>query len=188
MAGTSVINANRVAKIAMDKINLVIYDGLIKTCRDMLSNAKIKAAYHNLTGNTLTSITCGIYKEGKLKQIVNIREAEHLKDPTRKKLSSDMSRGVRFEDYDSGEEVFISKKILSSRFMQTDMDYGYNTARRFLRTYVPKSKNCVVMTTGTEYSTFIENTKKLNVLTETQLESPQIFGVNILAAARKYAK
>lgn len=114
-----------------------------------------QAGFRNLTGNTLTSYSYGIYLNGVL-QLMNYFDG---KSAIRKKLKKD--EVVRdFVDYDGNNRAYFQANI------DTDGDYGVNSASMFLQTYKPKGKYSIIFTTGTEYSAYLENVRELNVLTE----------------------
>ena len=139
---------------------------LTKAAYALLIDAETSKEYHNLTGNTLTSYMVGIYENGKLRRIVSIYQADSLKRPTSRKLSRGNGKGViRVEDYDSGRIIPVKKYKL----VETDEGYGYDTSKSFLASYRPENSKgfSLVMCTGTEYSEYLESSKKLNTLTET---------------------
>lgn len=114
-----------------------------------------QAEYRNLTGNTLTSYSYGIYLKGSLQLINYFSGSNSVRRKLRKgEIVKD------FIDYDGNERRFYKGTI------DTDGDYGVNTASLFLQTYKPKGKYSMIFTTGTEYSAYLENVRDLNVLTE----------------------
>ena len=114
-----------------------------------------QAEYRNLTGNTLTSYSYGIYLDGVL-QLLNYFDGNPA---VRRKLRKDDV--VRdFVDYDGNNRSYFQATI------DTDGDYGVNSASLFIQTYKPKGKYSIIFTTGTEYSAYLENVRDLNVLTE----------------------
>ena len=176
--GTKTKNAARFdLGISMAKkiIDTKILEYITSSAMDMLVDAEIQKEYHNLTGNTLTSYSVGIYKDSSLLRIINISEVDDLKSPTSKKLGR--KNGIcTIEDYDTGSVVGVR----ANSFLDTDGDYGYNTASNFLKSYSPPVKGwTAVMCTGTEYSDFLEITKGLNVLSETAMLSPRIVLQNL---------
>lgn len=131
----------------------------------LIHDGVISAQYHNLTGNTLTSLAVGIYHRGALKRIITAVTTQGLKNPTRNKLTRGDGIGVVMaRDYDSGKLVHIKKYAL----IDTDERYGLTTSVNFLNSYkAPSDSIGLVMCTGTEYSSFLESKKGLNVLTDT---------------------
>jgi len=144
---------------------------LEKTAIDLLKNAELARKYHSLTGNTLTSYMVGLYEDGKLASTISIMDVSNLKSPTRNKLSQGEGRVKYFEDYDTGRMVTVRRENL----LKTDEGYGMDTSLAFLSSFSPDGKGySMVFTTGTEYSTFIENVKGFNILTETMLQTANI--------------
>ncbi|MFT3994793.1 MAG: hypothetical protein QM660_10825 [Dysgonomonas sp.] len=114
-----------------------------------------QAEFRNLTGNTLTSYSYGIYLNGAL-QLMSYFNG---KSAIRRKLKK--GEIVRdFVDYDGNYRTYFQANI------DTDADFGVNSASLFLQTYKPKAKYSIIFTTGTEYSAYLENVRDLNVLTE----------------------
>ena len=63
----------------------------------------------------------------------------------------------------------------------TEDDYGENLSLNFLKTYKPDCNNgfAIVMCTGTEYSTYLENRNNANVLTDTFQKASNILFSNL---------
>ena len=124
-----------------------------------LQHAIDNKEYSNLTGNTITSTSFGLYKDYQLQQVIFIS----MKEAIRTKLI----KGEWFDepfDYDGNVRSFQGK-------IDTDAAYGKDLARDFLMQYRPLKPNAIVLTTGTEYSTYIENELDSNVLTQTRDEA-----------------
>lgn len=177
MAATNRLNEKvfsdgiRKAKIA---IEYAIIERLKRAAEELIIDAEFSQGYQNLTGNTLTSYAIGIYSRGELREYIDIFEVEEgLEKPTMPKLST--GKGwIKVQRYGGGE-AFVYQDTLE----QTDRDYGYNTSRRFLEYYSPKTNGFeLVMCTGTEYSEYLED-RGLNVLTETFMLSPRVFLNNL---------
>lgn len=122
----------------------------------------------NLTGNTITSISAGVYKQGMPPVIVNARGITGLPAPIMKKLRIN----ERFEglDYDGNERKDFAATV------DTDGDYGENTSRDFLARYrLPSSCTFgIVVTTGTEYSEFLTKELNYDVLISTYRRAKEI--------------
>lgn len=131
----------------------------------LIEDGVVSAQYHNLTGNTLTSLAAGIYHRGKLSRIITALETKNLDSATRPKLSKGDGIGVvMVSDYDSGRLVPVRKYKL----LDTNEEYGISTSLNFLRTYrSPNDSIGLVMCTGTEYSSYLESKRGLNVLSDT---------------------
>ena len=142
-------------------------------CSDLFQSADREKEYHNLTGNTFTSYMCGIYKDGRLIEV--LASADYKKDPVRLKLSHEWWRQlVDGPDYDGVMRDYYGT-------VRTDRGIGEATSFTFLRNYTPSvSKGyAVVMCTGTEYSEFLEKVAHSNVLTNTWLEAQGLFFRNL---------
>lgn len=131
----------------------------------LLHDGVVSAQYHNVTGNTLTSLAIGIYNKHSLVRIITAVVTEGLKNATRPKLSRGNGIGViMVQQYESGKFIPISKYGL----IDTNGEYGLTTSINFLKSYKPPSDGIgLVMCTGTEYSDYLESKKGLNVLTDT---------------------
>ena len=109
--------------------------------RYLLDDAMVSAEYRNLTGNTITSLAFGIYRNFGLSEVIYI---EGLKPAIRVKLTK--GEYVRqFIDYDSNYRSYYRGDV------DTDAGYGETTSMRFLQSYKPKTSQAIVLTTGTEY-------------------------------------
>ena len=159
----------------MQKMQRLVYERFIKMlegfCKSLFQSADVSKEYHSLTGNTFTSYACGIYRDGALFEV--LYSAEYKRNPIRVKLT----KGEIFSgtSYDGADVKFFKATE------NTDGGYGKDTSMRFLRQYKPKIKKGfeVVMCTGTEYSSFLEKSKNLNVLTDTWLSSKALFFQNL---------
>lgn len=130
-------------------------NSIVSYCRNLV-NVVLPAqkGYNNQTGNTVTSYSFGVYYNGKFVYF----GTNGMKDPVRAKLKKGETwSGTNYDGYN----VRITGGI------DTDGGYGEDTSYHFLRSYTPRGNSfSVVVTTGTEYSTYLENKKHLNVLTD----------------------
>lgn len=111
--------------------------------------------FSDVTGNTVTSYSYGIYYKGSL-----VSYGDSNKKPA---IRVKLTNGENFSGtaYDGNEIEYFKAKV------KTDQGYGNDTAFEFLSSYRPKGKGfSVVITTGTEYSAYLENVRELNVLSE----------------------
>lgn len=164
-----------VAKVKA-KLSQVILDKLTKVAEDLVLDAEFEREFNNLTGNTLTSYTAGVYVDRRLKRWVNILKHVDvgMDEPTSKKLSNKDGYQVVVH-YDTHERI----PVKTSTFVDTSDEYGYETAERFLKSYTPDNNGwSIVVCTGTEYSAILEF-GGLNVLTETFMNSSSIFLRNL---------
>lgn len=169
----------KLKRITRQKVEEVIYLQMLKLAEGLLSDAVAKKKYRNLTGNTLTSLSVGLYKNKQIATIMNVREVLGLKDPTRPTISS-TGGYYEFNMYDSGRRKVLWGRLLASNFIETDEEFGYDRAMRILQEYTPKNSFAVVICTGTEYSSYLEEVKGLNVLTETLQNAGSILLENLV--------
>ena len=128
----------------------------------LIRDAEFQAEYRNLTGNTVTSLAFGLYVDGALSDVVTLdKEA-----PLRTKLTKGDVL-TNFVDYDGR----LRKRFYAEA--DTDGGYGYDTSLTFLKGYrIPKKwKYAIVVTTGTEYSEYLQNVLNLNVLQDTEIKA-----------------
>lgn len=146
----------------MRKANAIIADRVALAFfglgRSLLDDAMVSAEYRNLTGNTITSLAFGLYRNFGLSEVIYL---EGLKPALRVKLTKGETV-YSFMDYDSNNRPYFRADI------DTDGGYGEATSMRFLQSYRPKTAQGIVLTTGTEYSEYLEQELGLNVLTETR--------------------
>lgn len=131
---------------------------LIGLGRYLLQDAAEQAEYRNLTGNTITSIAIGIYFNKMLREMYFI-------DGKRPAIRVKLGKGetvTDFVDYDGNVRSYFTADVDSNR------GWGQESSYRFLSGYTPKGRYSLVMTTGTEYSEYLEKELDLNVLTDTK--------------------
>lgn len=138
------------------EINRVMLVNLERFGDDMVDRVlPEQAEFRNLTGNTLTSYSYAIYLNGTLELLNSFGGSPAI----RRKLRKD--EVVRdFVDYDENFRTYFKANV------DTDGDYGVNSASMFLQTYKPKGKYSIVFTNGSEVSYYLENVRDINVLTE----------------------
>lgn len=124
----------------------------------LLNDAEAQREYNDFTGNTFTSLAYGVYSGGALEDVffVNAKEAIHRKVYKGETITLSTT-------YDGRDNVTVVGKVGISD------DFGIETSVRQLEQVCPKGGRGVVITTGTEYSTFLERERDLNVLTDTAL-------------------
>ena len=135
---------------------------LTTTCTELIRDAVASKGYRGFTGNTQTSYSCGIYINGKLQYIVS---------------AGDRMRGKRMFlalPYEGERRSVIGE-------VTTDNLYGQQTAEKFLKSFkgTPKKGFAIVMTTGTEYSVYLEKVMDLTVLGTTYLRAKNILFNNV---------
>lgn len=160
------MNVNeRAIREGMAKANAMIAErvsmAFITLGTALLDDAEASAEYRNLTGNTLTSLAFGFYENYNLKEFILL---DNGKPPIRRKLVKGEVLGD-FLDYDGNLRRVFSADI------DTDGGWGSSTSYQFLSGYKPTKPTSIVITTGTEYSEYLERELGLNVLTDTKDEA-----------------
>ena len=162
---------NRISlDVGMKKAKDIIYNHLYGIMRDnvikLLHKAAVNREFQGFTGNTQTSYTGGIYVNGKLAEI--IRESDYTEAPRMKKIQK--NRAVYLKKPYEGEARWMRSSVSVSD------EYGSDTAISFLKSYKGATKKgiSIVITTGTEYSTYLEQVRGLDVLTKTWDEVSEI--------------
>ena len=129
---------------AKELVSGYIFDVLTKCCEELIQDAlDNKSGFRNLTGNTITSYACGLFMDGRFSYFV----------------CSETFVGV---SYDNQNRRFTGT-------IETDKGYGEAFSFDFLKRYKSESRKGfeIVMCTGTEYSTYLENVLNADVLTGT---------------------
>lgn len=153
-------------KRARRMINDYLYATIERLCLRLIDHALKEREFDGFTGNTQTSYACGIYYNGGLMGIV---------------IAGDTMRKPVHVKIRKGERVFLRRpyegkaRSVTGR-VDVDGQLGMDSAADFLSSYRPFIKKgfSVVMTTGTEYSEYLENVRNLNVLTDTYQSSKGI--------------
>lgn len=122
----------------------------------------------NLTGNTITSISAGLYEQGMPQPIVISARDLGLKSPIAKKLH----KGVYFE----GEDYDGNMRKGFKAVKDTDGGYGEGTSSHILQSYkLPAGCTFgIVVTTGTEYSEYLTKELDYDLLISTFKKAPRI--------------
>lgn len=131
-----------------------IIKSLEDAARELLRKVVQTRTFLGFTGNTQTSYACGVYKEGRL---VSILEQENWNAPI-KRLKVRRGERVFLNDPYEGASRAVTGKVDVNNLS------GLQTSRAFLKGFSCGKKGFgLVMTTGTEYSEFLE--QRLDVLT-----------------------
>ena len=127
-------------------------------CERLLKEVASKREFIGFTGNTQTSYMCGIYIDGVLEGVVS--QDNWSKSPIRRKVRR--GEWVRLKrPYEGGPRAVHGEVSVGE-------DYGEETSIAFLQSYRAKKNHLqIIMTTGTEYSEYLERIKNLDVLTGT---------------------
>ena len=159
-----------------DRMKEIVGSKLMPIFRELaiglLIDAMQSKEHGDLTGNTLTSFTAGIYRDGRLFDVINLIDVANLDHPEYKKLVKD-NVVYTIDRYDgAGVSVVDGDKLID-----TDGKFGFEFARSFLESYKPPFNKGwgLVLTTGTEYSEYLEDVRSLNVLTETMMFAGNVF-------------
>lgn len=112
--------------------------------------------FRNLTGNTHTSYAFGIYINGTMRVMGFNKDA---KAPLRNKLVKG-EVVYDFVDYDGSQRSYFRADI------DTDSSFGQTSSGQFLQGYRSTARYSLIFTTGTEYSSYLENVLDLNVLSD----------------------
>lgn len=146
--------------VAKQKILFVLIRRLAEYGEILLDNAAFQREYQSFTGNTLTSLAFGVYENGTLTDVVYISGVEK---PVHAKIQQGATLYLR-NPYEGAARARRGYVEIVDR-------WGVDTSIKTLQGVSPKGGNGIVITTGTEYSTFLEKTYGLNVLSETFLEA-----------------
>ena len=156
---------NGLAK-ALTIIEDTIYNSLLDAAERLLIRVATNRQFIGFTGNTQTSYACGIYMYGRL---VGMVYQNNWKDaPRRAKVRK--GHVVYLSNPYEGNPRLVEGKV------DTGEAYGIETSTKFLESYnkAPKKGFALVMTTGTEYSVYIEQAMSLDVLTNTYQNAAEI--------------
>lgn len=143
-------------------INKYVIDSLTDAAEELLVAVVRHRTFTGFTGNTQTSYACGVYVNGSCQNI--ILQQNWMESPRRLKIQY-------------GELVFLNNPYegearATRGSVDTSQEYGQDTSVRFLLEHkCPKDGWGLVMTTGTEYSEFLETINGFDVLTGTAEES-----------------
>lgn len=167
---------NALFDAGMDKANQIIYNHLTSILYDVCDQSVVYAMTHhkgfaNFTGNTHTGYACGLYENSKLVWVTF--SADYAKPPIRVKLTKGEMVSLD-PDYDGNARSF--KAVVA-----TDQGFGQPYALRFLEAHTPKNSKgfSLCLTTGTEYSEFLEVVRHADVLTGTFHDIPKILFNNL---------
>lgn len=147
-------------KRAKETVAGYLYDCLVRICEALVDDAvKSKRGWSSFTGNTATSYACGLYIDGRFSYYYC--SGDNMPQPIRAKLTED-EYAYLSPDYE-GKDRGLRGTV------KTDGGFGEDFSLSFLKRYKPECRNgfAIVMCTGTEYSTYLENRSNANVLSNT---------------------
>lgn len=157
---------------------------ILKSLEDAAEGLLAAVAQHRefqgFTGNTQTSYACGIYVGGTCKKIIL---QENWNEPPRR-VKVPEGKSVYLDNPYEGEARFVRGKM----GIPNDGGFGQNTSVRFLAEYkdCPKDGYGLVITTGTEYSEYLENVRHLDVLTGTADDAARIISQNFKPMGKEW--
>ena len=151
---------------ALEIIQDTIFNSLMDAAEKILVRVASNRQFIGFTGNTQTSYMAGVYQNGRLAGVVN--QKNWNEPPRRGKVRK-------------GRVVFLSNpyegrpRAVKGQVDISD-DYGAQTSIKFLESYnkAPNKGFALVVTTGTEYSVYIEQNQQLDVLTNTYMQAADI--------------
>lgn len=148
--------------VAKEKMHLALLRRLAEYGEILLEDAKFSGEYTSFTGNTLTSLAFGVYENNQLTDVVFI---SGVGAPVHAKIQEGQRKWLYFP-YE-GDARFVLGSV------EIEDAWGDETSIKTLQALCPKGGNGIIVTTGTEYSTFLEQVKDLNVLSNTFLKAEQ---------------
>lgn len=150
---------------ALEIIQDTIYNSLMDAAERILVRVASNRQFVGFTGNTQTSYMAGVYQNGSLAGIV------HQKNWTEPAIRMKVRKG---------RVVFLTNPYEGhpravKGMVDVGENYGVETSMKFLQGYKAPSKGLsLVVTTGTEYSVYIEQSMNLDVLTNTYMNAAEI--------------
>lgn len=152
-------------KKLQEEIENALFPRLRVAAKTMLEHAAQKKSYKGFTGNTQTSYSAGIYIRGVLREVAV--QKTYGKPPVFRKIRKGERKRLR-NPYEG------KARTVRGTVDVNDLS-GVSTSLEFLAGYkFPKGQSGIVVTTGTEYSLYIEVARRLNVLTATWNAAPGI--------------
>lgn len=147
----------------------VLFNSLANAADALLLRVATNRQFIGFTGNTQTSYACGVYVNGKLEHVSVQRNWSQ--PPFRMKVRK-------------GKVVFLGNPYEGRpRAVTGQVDivenHGLVLSLKQLEEYkAPKKGLALMMTTGTEYSVYIEQAMSLDVLTNTFKDAARIINQN----------
>jgi hypothetical protein len=147
----------------------MIEDTLYKSLSDVAEKLLVRVAsnrqFTGFTGNTQTSYACGVYVNGKLISVI----FQHNWDAPTRRMKVRKGQVVYLaEPYEGGARVVKGQVDIVE-------NHGKPLSIRQIEEYrAPRQGIALMMTTGTEYSTFIEEVLGKDVLTRTFIDAERV--------------
>lgn len=149
---------NKGFSYAQEAIRQAMRDKCYEAASVIIEHAIDNKEWRSFTGNTVTSYAFGCYENGALFEI--FISGDEMKSPIRAKV-------------EKGEVLFLQNpyegkaRAIKGRVDITNK-FGYDFSFSFLQRYKTRKKGySIVITTGTEYSEYLEIVYELNTLTDT---------------------
>lgn len=143
----------------------VLFNSLVDAADRLLIRVATNRQFIGFTGNTQTSYACGVYTNGRLLHVSVQRNWNQ--SPVRMKVRK-------------GKVVYLNNPYEGfPRAVRGMVDivenHGLVLSLRQLEQYkAPRRGLAIMMTTGTEYSVYIEDVMRLDVLTNTYKDAARI--------------
>lgn len=144
--------------VAQEKIHLLMLRRLAEYGEELLQDARFRGEYNSFTGNTITSLAFGVYENTRLTDVVFV---SGVGEPVHAKIQNGQTKWLYFP-YEGEPRAVKGQVDIADA-------WGDETSIRTLQGLCPKGGNGIIITTGSEYSTFLEQVKGLNVLSDTFL-------------------
>ena len=152
-------------------IERTLQDSLHYAAEELVHRALQNRTYTGFTGNTQTSYACGIYVGGMLVEVVHSQSFQDRPVHLKVRHGQLLYLEHPYEDSERGRA--------RRGMVPVDGLEGIETSLKFLNSYkVPKKYVALVMTTGTEYSEWLEEYMHLDVLKRTYLEAAKVLDKN----------
>ena len=146
-----------------------LVNSLIASIQQMLAELPTKIGFTGFTGQTQTSYMAGVYVDGSLRYIIT--EKEWTQRPRRGKIPKDKAVFLK-NPYEGTERARIGAVDIGN-------PSGRATSLQFLESYRANRKElAIVITTGTEYSEYLESVERMDVLSRTYRDARKILNAN----------
>ena len=167
-------------------IIMYIVNQLVPLCKELLAKAVERRDFIGFSGNTQTSYMCLIYVDASVAAMVTeggvrmfqsaktfVRQSKFTKPPLRVRIKNkdgSMSEATKVPHESRGylENPYEGKKRSVYGMVDVNQKTGEETSKEILNEYVIKKDHiAIVMTTGTEYSEYLEELHHVDVLSGT---------------------
>ena len=147
----------------------VLFNSLADSADALLLRVATTRQFIGFTGNTQTSYACGVYVNGRLEHVSVQR---NWNSPT-------IRMKVRKGKVVFLENPYEGRPRAVKGMVDIEENHGLALSLKQIQEYkAPKKGLALMMTTGTEYSVYIETAMSLDVLTNCFREAPAIIDRN----------